>query len=65
MAATFGQGGGPIVLSNIQCVGTEERLISCTAAGTLASYCTHARDAGVRCHVQTGMNTCRLICHRL
>ena len=37
----------------MQCVGTESRLVDCSS-GTVVS-CSHFEDAGVRCHVQTGI----------
>ena len=42
-------GTGQIWLDNVQCVGTETRLIDCPA-NTLGTHdCTHTQDAGVRC----------------
>ncbi len=40
--------GTPIVLSGLECNGTENRLSECTYALSI-SQCSHARDAGVRC----------------
>lgn len=46
---------GVIALANVQCTGREEKLQDC--ASTPASrICLHTDDAGVRCHMQTGMN---------
>ena len=50
--AFFGQGTGTIALNNVQCAGTETRLVDCTS-GTVSS-CSHSEDAGVRCLEQTG-----------
>ena len=50
-ALQFGQGTGPINLVNLNCVGTESRLIDCSRGSQ--SGCTHAEDAGVRCNAQT------------
>ncbi len=50
-SANFGQGVGPIVLSNLQCTGSESRLDSCHS-GTIS--CDHSEDAGVRCLQRTG-----------
>lgn len=44
----------PIVLSNVQCSGIEERLIDCTELG--GRICSHNEDAGVTCQVRTGMS---------
>ena len=50
--ASFGQGAGPIALSHVACTGSESRLLDCSS-GAIGS-CTHAEDAGVICHTQTG-----------
>ena len=49
--ATFGQGTGPINLVNVNCAGTESRLIDCSRGSQRT--CSHTEDAGVRCSVQT------------
>ena len=50
--AFFGQGTGTIALNNVQCAGTETRLVDCTSS--IVSSCSHFDDAGVRCQMQTG-----------
>ena len=49
--AEFGEGTGPIVLQDILCEGTEQRLVDCRALydGYSTSYCSHSYDAGVVC----------------
>ena len=47
--AFFGQGGGRIWLSNVECTGSERALVDCTASTIGVNTCTHAQDAGVRC----------------
>ena len=47
--ATFGAGTGSIWLDNVQCVGTETRLIDCPANAIGSHNCVHSEDAGVRC----------------
>ena len=47
--ATFGSGTGSIWLDNVQCVGTETRLIDCPANAIGSHNCVHSEDAGVRC----------------
>ena len=42
----------PIVWSNVQCSGLEERLMDCTELG--GRRCTHREDAGVTCQAHTG-----------
>ena len=51
-ASFFGQGTGPINLVNVNCVGTESRLIDCPRGSQ--TLCSHSEDAGVRCSAQTG-----------
>ena len=48
-SSKFGPGNGPVFLSNIQCIGSEEDLLECRNTLIVGSYCTHGRDVGVRC----------------
>ncbi|XP_072163041.1 uncharacterized protein [Diadema setosum] len=50
-SAHFGQGSGPIWVNLALCDGTENSLVHCFRLpwGCHASYCTHSKDAGVRC----------------
>ena len=48
--AHFGQGSGTIVLDDVQCTGTEERLVDCSYDRSTLD-CTHYDDAGVRCQL--------------
>jgi deleted-in-malignant-brain-tumors protein 1 len=45
-SAHFGQGVGLIALSNVQCSGTESKLVECPS-GVIS--CSHNEDVGVRC----------------
>ncbi len=47
--AFFGQGTGNIVLDDLQCMGTESRLIDCPNSGINVHNCVHAEDASVTC----------------
>ena len=49
--AQFGQGTGQIVLDDVQCTGSENKLLACSSAPLLkvSSNCDHFDDAGVRC----------------
>ena len=47
--AVFGQGTGPVLLSNVECTGTESSLLSCSHAGDDIFYCSHSSNAGVIC----------------
>ena len=49
--AYFGQGTGQIVLDDVQCTGSENKLLVCSSAPILqvSSNCDHTLDAGVRC----------------
>ena len=46
--AAFGRGSGAIVLDNVACTGSEQRLINCPYDSHTAD-CSHSQDAGVRC----------------
>lgn len=47
--AFFGQGTGRILLDNVQCTGSEIKLVNCPHNGIGIENCVHAEDAGVRC----------------
>ena len=49
----FTNGVGQIWLDNVQCRGTETRLIDCPANALGVNNCNHAEDAGVRCQPLT------------
>nr|XP_042140698.1 deleted in malignant brain tumors 1 protein-like isoform X3 [Peromyscus maniculatus bairdii] len=47
--AHFERGLGPIVLDDVECMGTEARLWQCLHGGWFAHNCGHHEDAGVIC----------------
>ena len=49
--AYFGQGSGPILLDDVACTGSENRLVDCPY-DTYTSDCGHSQDAGVYCRIQ-------------
>lgn len=51
--ASFGQGTGEILLSNVQCIGSEERLVDCRRINLNENACSHSEDAGVTCQERT------------
>ena len=52
--ARFGAGSGAIVLDNVACTGTEERLVYCPFDRHTGD-CYHTQDAGLRCPNLTRM----------
>ena len=48
-SAYYGQGTGPIWLSNVSCIGTESNLADCEHFYITVGNCTHYDDAGVYC----------------
>lgn len=51
LSATYGPGVGPVLLSNLHCIGTERNITQCAySANTL---CDHSTDAGVICKGKT------------
>ena len=47
--AFFGQGGGPTMFSNVDCIGHETTLGWCLHSGWKGRGCSHSRDANVIC----------------
>ncbi len=45
----YGPGTGPIVLDDVECTGTEQRLEDCAHLPFGLHDCVHAEDAGVVC----------------
>ena len=45
----FGEGSGPVFLSNLLCTGSEQTLLKCHNQIFVGSYCSHTRDVGLRC----------------
>lgn len=54
--AAFGPGSGPIVLDDLQCVGSESSLFDCVHSGINIHNCVHAEDAGVVCALRKSAN---------
>ena len=52
----FGQGSGPIVLDDVRCAGTEERLVDCPYDQNTAD-CSHSEDSSVRCQITCEYNS--------
>ena len=52
----FGQGSGPIVLDDVRCTGTEERLVDCPYDQNTAD-CSHSQDSSVRCQITCEYNS--------
>ena len=48
-AAHYGNGGGEILLDNVQCGGNEHSIFNCIHSGIGVHNCGHHEDAGVEC----------------
>ena len=48
-ASQFGQGSGPVLMSEVQCTGRESHLVNCSYSPLIPSSCSHAYDVGVKC----------------
>ena len=59
--AGFGQGTGPIFLDNVQCTGTEDRLVDCPYDQN-AVNCSNFTDASVHCQITRKYTANKLIC---
>ena len=60
--ATFGAGIGQIVLSEVRCYGTEERLVDCPTGAATTCSTGHNEDVGIICQARTGTNISMLLC---
>ena len=54
--AAFGEGSGNILLSNVDCTGTEDSLLDCAHSGLYSHTCFHSSDAGVVCRESGELN---------
>ena len=59
----FTNGAGQIWLDEVQCTGTETRLVNCSANPLGTHNCAHFEDAGVRCQPAVGMHNLRREIH--
>ena len=55
--AFYGQGSGQIWLDEVNCVGTEATVKSCSHSGWGSHDCSHGKDASVNCTVGTYVNS--------
>ena len=55
--AFHGSGSGDILISNVDCTGTEDSLLDCTVSYSSSFICFHSEDAGVICP-PTGPQNC-------
>ena len=47
--AHYGEGTGPILLDNLQCLGTELDVLTCAHNGIGEHDCDHNKDASAKC----------------
>ena len=55
--AHYGQGTGAILLDDIDCLGYESSLLSCSHSGVGNHNCDHSEDASARCGNTGGENS--------
>ena len=46
----YGEGTGEILMNEVNCNGSESKIINCSASTWLYHTCSHGDDAGVSCH---------------
>lgn len=49
---TVTAGTGSIFLDDVQCSGTELRILDCPHSGVGTNNCVHSEDVGVRCQLR-------------
>ena len=54
--ARFGSGSGPILFSDLSCVGNESTITECDHLSTGGHNCNHSQDVGVVCEGQSICN---------
>ena len=57
--ARFGSGSGPILFSELSCVGNESTITECDHRSTGGHNCSHSQDVGVVCE---GQSVCSRVC---
>ena len=60
--AQYGRGRGPILLDNVECLGTEESLEECPHFGVGNHNCNHGEDAGVSCPTGESLIGISMLC---
>ena len=55
----FGIGVGPVFLDELQCTGTEERLLDCPSDGLGRHDCSHFEDVAVICNRTEPVTPCK------
>ena len=67
IARTFGfvNGRDEIFLDNVQCLGTENRLIDCPASPIGTHNCVHNEDVGITCQRNTEIPRTYILVHTL
>ena len=59
-SAYFGQGNGLILLDDLQCIGNEVSIFSCSHNSIGSHNCGHSEDAGVIC-LESNLSTMYLL----
>ncbi|XP_071505116.1 scavenger receptor cysteine-rich domain superfamily protein-like [Diadema antillarum] len=57
----FGSGVGSIHLDDVECLGSENRLVECSHRSWGSNNCDHTEDVGVRCSVTDNEGNLRLV----
>ncbi|KAL4219354.1 scavenger receptor [Mactra antiquata] len=59
-SAFFGQGSGPILLDDVNCLGQETNILQCDGKGWGKNNCQHSEDVGVICQ-SSNLTSVRLV----
>ena len=63
--ASYGEGSGPIFISQLQCSGSESNILDCARDMYAVRHCKHYQDAGVECQGKYLYHSCKSQCNHL
>ena len=65
MSAYFGQGTGPIMLDDVNCIGRESTIFACSHRNYGEHDCKHYEDVGVICYGESSQGKLWCVSNKL